>query len=159
MRIYGLDFTSAPRAVKPIACVSCSLDEDVLRIDCLAAFSSFETFENFLGSEGPWVAAIDFPFGQPRQLVENLGWPDHWESYVRASDSLGMEGFERLLATYREKRRPGDKHHYRTVDSYARAKSPMMMYRVPVGRMFLRGAPRLLRSPANILPTGTGPPK
>ncbi len=152
MRIYGLDFTSAPGPGNPIACAACVLENQVLSVHCLAALVNFETFENFLGSEGPWVAGIDFPFGQPRKLIEDLGWPSSWEGYVGCTESLNMQAFERLLNDYTEERAPGDKHHLRAVDREAGARSPMMLHRVPVGRMFLRGAPRLSRSPACILP-------
>ena len=152
MRIFGVDFTSAPGGRKPITCASTVLESSTLHVNCLASLTSLETFNNFLHSGGPWVAGMDFPFGQPRRLVENLGWPHSWEAYVEHSASLGMSGFESLLATYREQRPKGDKQHLRVVDREAGARSPMMLYGVPVGRMFFRGAPFLKRSGVSVLP-------
>lgn len=152
MRIYGLDFTSTPHDAKPIVCAACLLDGDVLRVHCLVSLASFDTFDNFLSSEGPWVAAIDFPFGQPRKLLEGLGWPMCWEAYVEQGAALGMQAFERLMGEYGAVRRKGRERHQRTVDRRAESRDPIRLDRTPVGRMFLRGAPHLLRSPACILP-------
>ena len=135
-----------------MSCVVSALDDQVLSVDCVAAVESFEVFENFLESSGPWIAGLDFPFGQPRRLIAALGWPESWEAYVRHLATLAMHDFETLLKQYREDRPPGDRHHLRVVDVRANARSPMMLYGVPVGRMFLRGAPRLERSSASVLP-------
>ena len=152
MRIFGVDFTSNPGSRKPITCVVSTLEDQVLSVDCLAAVESFEVFENFLESSGPWIAGLDFPFGQPRRLIAALGWPESWEDYVRQLEALTVHDFEALLKHYRQDRSPGDRQHLRAVDARADARSPMMLYGVPIGRMFLRGAPRLARSSASVLP-------
>ncbi|MDP8949396.1 MAG: hypothetical protein M3N00_04025 [Actinomycetota bacterium] len=36
--------------------------------------TNFEEFEDFSSREGEWIAGIDFPFGQPREPVQHLGW-------------------------------------------------------------------------------------
>ena len=58
---------------------------------------------------GPWIAGIDFPFGQSRTFIENIGWPDYWAGYVECAGSLGREGFRNALDAYRERRPFGDK--------------------------------------------------
>ncbi|MGC1955566.1 MAG: DUF429 domain-containing protein [Gammaproteobacteria bacterium] len=157
MRIFGVDFTSSPGSKKPITCVVSTLENQVLSVDCLAEVESFEVFENFLESSGPWIAGLDFPFGQPRRLIAALGWPESWEAYVRQLEALTMHDFEALLQHYRQDRSPRDRQHLRAVDARADARSPMMLYGVPVGRMFLRGAPRLARSSASVLPCRPSP--
>ena len=152
MRIFGLDFNAAPHLKQSIACTSCVLESQVLYVHCLALLENLDSFENFLNSEGPWVAGIDFPFGQPRKLVKNLGWPMRWEGYVGESDFLGLNGFETLLEQYRDTRPLGDKQYLRSVDSQANPKAPMSLRQVPLSRLFQRGAPRLLRSPVSVLP-------
>ena len=152
MKIFGLDFTSAPRLKKPITCAVCELQDDLLQVkDCLK-INSFAEFEAFLRLPGPWLAALDFPFGQPGKWLANLGWPATWESYVEAISSMGKTVFEEALLTYRKSRPIGDKQHLRATDIYAGACSPMMLHRVPVGKMFFQGAPRLLASGVSILP-------
>ena len=152
MRVYGLDFTSSPRRGKPITCVAATLHEQVLQVEGLVAFECFDTFENFLASPGPWIAGMDFPFGQPQKLRRNLGWPECWGEIARLVGDMGRAEFERVLTEYRDARVPGDKHHRRETDVLAHSQSPMTLYGVPVAKMFYAGAPLLERSRVNIIP-------
>lgn len=152
MRIYGIDFTSAPRREKPITCAVATFLEEILHIEGLVVFECFDTFENFLGSPGPWMAGMDFPFGQPKRLRRDLGWPDSWVEIAQLVGGMSLEEFERLLTEYREPRVPGDKHHRRDADVLAHSQSPMTLYGVPVAKMFYRGVPLLERSKVNIIP-------
>ena len=152
MRIYGLDFTSSPTRRKPITCAYCELQDAVLSIKTCLTMPSFVEFEAFLYSEGPWLAALDFPFGQPRKLIANLGWPQNWQGYMSIIASMNKGEFEDTMLSYRASRAPGDKLHLRTTDQLAGAISPMMLHRVPVGKMFFQGATRLFNSQINILP-------
>lgn len=152
MRVFGIDFTSAPRKRKPIACALCTVNGPRLSLDGFVSFETLEVFDNFLVQPGPWIAGLDFPFGQPRKLVENLDWPGSWAGYVSKVAELGLAGFAETLREYREAREPGDKQHLREADRRADARSPMMLHGVPVGRMFVCGAPRLLNSGASIVP-------
>ncbi len=152
MRVYGLDFTSAPRRAKPITCVAATLIEQALHVESLVGFESFDTFENFLGSPGPWIAGMDFPFGQPGKLRRNLGWPESWDEIARLVGDLSPTEFEQLLTEYRDARASGDKHHRRDTDVLAKSQSPMTLFGVPVAKMFYMGAPLLERSRVNIIP-------
>jgi len=152
MKIYGVDFTSAPDRNKPITCAECKLQDTHLRIQDCQKLVSFVEFEAFLCSSGPWLAALDFPFGQPSNLISNLDWPEQWEAYVQMIEAMGKKEFVVRLKSYGESRTTGDKLHLRTADVLANARSPMMLYRVPVGKMFFEGTTRLLRSNVSILP-------
>ncbi len=121
-------------------------------MDGLLELPSFEAFEGFLAASGPWVAGMDFPFSQPRKLIENLGWPETWEGVVGKIAGMSKAEFLDLLEDYRASRPAGDKQHLRQIDALADSRSPMMVYGVPIGRMFFEGAPRLLQSGASILP-------
>lgn len=104
MKIFGVDFTSVPSSKKPITCAQCRLDENGLSLENSFSNRSFDEFENFLQHPGPWVAGMDFPFGQPRKLIENMGWPQTWEGYVRHLSPLTKKDFDTLLKTYRDAR-------------------------------------------------------
>ena len=152
MRIFGIDFTSAPRAAKPMTCAVCQLDGDRLAVEDVALWTSFEDFESFLLRPGPWTAAVDFPLGQPRRLVQALHWPESWDEYVELVGQMTKAEFVELIDQYRQRQPPGDKHHLRTTDKLAGSCSPMMLYGVPVGKMFFEGAPRLQRAGVSVLP-------
>lgn len=152
MKIYGLDFTSAPTPKKPITLAECTLDENILEVRGNKALTDFSSFEAFLAAEDDWVAGIDFPFGLPRKLVTNLGWPELWEGYVQKISEMKKAEFGEVLRNYREPREKGDKQHKRRTDDLAGSCSPMMWYGVPVGKMLYEGAPRLFRSKSCVLP-------
>ncbi len=163
MRVFGLDFTSAPtsnrsQAVrrKRLTLVSAQLDSQVLTVENLQDLNGptvgdYSNFERWLQTSGPWIAGIDFPFAQPAALIAALGWPTtSWSSYVAHVRRLGKAAFEAQIIGYRGSKPPGRKHLRRPVDVWARSISPMMLHGVPVGKMFFQGAPRLLDSPASI---------
>jgi hypothetical protein len=152
MQIYGLDFTSSPTRRKPITCAHCELRDTVLIVKDCFTMPSFAEFEAFLNSDGPWLAALDFPFGQPRKLIANLGWSQNWQGYMSIIASMSKVEFEDTVHFYRASRLPGDKLHLRATDQLAGAISPMMLHRVPVSKMFFQGATRLFNSPISILP-------
>lgn len=152
MKIYGLDFTSAPSRRKPLVALGCTLGRDVLRVEDAREMAGFEEFEEFLASPGPWVCGMDFPFGQPRPLVEALGWPASWEGYVGAVAAMGKEAFEAAVRADMAARPKGSKWRYRLADRRSGSSSAMMLFRVPVGKMFFQGAPRLLASGVSVVP-------
>lgn len=152
MRIFGIDFTSSPSTSKPITQAECELRGDTLYVCLIRALPDFTSFEAALRVSGPWVTALDFPFGQPRKLIENLGWPGSWPEYVRMVGAMTKSEFETLLRNYQANRPNGDKRHFRAVDEKAGSCSPMQLDFIPVAKMFFEGSPRLLRSTANIVP-------
>ena len=152
MRIYGLDFTSAPSRRKPLILVGCTLEGRTLRLDGSEILTSFGELEGFLAAGGPWVCGMDFPFGQPRALVEALGWPPSWEGYVGKVSRLSKDEFEGAIKADMASRPPGSKFRYRLADRRSRSTSAMRLFRVPVGKMFYRGAPLLLRSGVSVEP-------
>lgn len=152
MRVYGLDFTSAPTRKKPLIAVACAFDGETLRVEDRETLDGFAGFETFLEAPGEWVCGMDFPFGQPRGLVEALGWPRDWEGYVGEVARLSREAFEGEIRADMATRPPGSKWRYRLADRRSGSSSAMMLFRVPVGKMFFRGAPRLLASGVNVVP-------
>ena len=144
MKIYGLDFTSAPGRKKPLIVLGCRLEGGSLRIEDSQTLTDFGGFEDFL--------RMDFPFGQPRSLVSALGWPQDWEGYVGKVGELSREEFEDGIRSDMATRPPGSKWRYRLADRRSHSSSAMMLFRVPVGKMFYRGAPRLLASGVRVEP-------
>ena len=159
MNVLGIDFTSRPTRRKPITCLHCTLEGDVLCAGDLEEWTDFAPFELALQRPGPWMAGIDFPFGQARRFIETIDWPRSWPDYVRHAQSLTRSEFREELNAYRRTRRIGDKEHRRQTDVAAGSVSPQKLYGVPVGLMFFEGAPRLLASNVTIPMLQDGDPK
>lgn len=144
MDVFGIDFTSTPSRRKPLVVARCSLSGAALRLVDIESFHTFAQFEHAIQRPGPWIAAMDFPFGQTRRFVEGVGWPADWSGYVAAAARLDRAGFRHLLEHYKAPRPAGDKEHRRVTDERAGAISPQKLYGVPVALMFYEGARRLL---------------
>ena len=152
MRVYGIDFTSAPRRAKPIVCSVGSLEETELRIEAIVEWTTFDPFEQLLTSLGPWFAGVDLPLGQPAGLVEQLGWPRRWEDYVCLVASMSRAEFVSTLEAFSSAQPVGQKHLFRAADRQVGACSPMMIYGVPVAKMFYEGATRIAKSDVAVMP-------
>ena len=150
MRIYGIDFTSRPQRSKPVTCMGCELEGTHLHALKLEEWTSFKEFEDALERPGPWIAGMDFPFGQSRTFIENIGWPNTWSGYVSHFAKFDRETFRQKLTDYKAQRQSGDKEHRRKTDIKAGSISPQKLYGVPVALMFYEGAPRLLNSGVTI---------
>jgi len=152
MKVFGVDFTSRPRKTKPITCAECQFDGQTLILTAINAFSSFGAFDAWLATPGAWIAGLDFPFGLPRKLIKNLGWPASWTAYMANIAGMTREDFVQLLEDYKRDRDSGDKEHLRDTDRQARAASPQKLYNPPVGKMFYEGATRLYHTFLSIEP-------
>jgi hypothetical protein len=144
LRIYGVDFTCAPRRAKPITVAGGTLIRNTLVIEQIERLESFEAFEAFLKRPGPWIGGFDFPFSLPRELVRDLGWPPAWPSLVAHCAAMTRMELRCALDAYRATRPPGSKYAHRATDRPAGSSSPMKLVNPPVALMFHEGARRLL---------------
>jgi hypothetical protein len=150
--VYGVDFTSAPRRAKAITVARGVLKERALHVRDVARLESFEAFDEFLNTPGPWIGGFDFPFGLPRELVQTLHWPEDWRSLVEHVRAIGKESFKESLDRVRESRPVGSKYIERKGDKRAGSSSPMKLVNPPVGLMFFEGAARLASAGVSVIP-------
>lgn len=150
MRIYGVDFTCAPRRAKPITVAVAVLDRKRLEIEAIERLPDFAEFEAMLARPGPWVGGFDFPFSLPRELVRDLGWPGEWPQLVAHCAAISRLEFRKFLDDYRASRPVGSKYVHRATDHPAGSSSPMKLVNPPVALMFHEGAPRVLGAGAHV---------
>lgn len=148
--VYGVDFTCAPRRAKPITVAHGLRECSTVHIREIERLASFEEFEALLARPGPWIGGFDFPFGLPRELVRDLGWPRGWEPLVRHCARMDRAAFRKALDDYRATRPAGAKYAHRATDLPAGSSSPMKLVNPPVALMFHEGARRLLASGAHV---------
>jgi hypothetical protein len=157
--IHGVDFTSAPRKVKPITVATGRLRAGRLELEALEDLDSFCAFEAWLARPGPWVAGFDFPFGLPRQALRDLDWPQTLPELTRYCTALGRPAFRAALDRHRAARPAGAKFCYRRGDASAAAHSPLKLVNPPVALMFLEGAARLVNAGVDIPGMVVGDPQ
>lgn len=156
MNILGVDFTSAPRRAKPIVAAEGFILESAIQITGIETLESFEAFEDLLARPESWIGGFDFPFGLPRELVRELGWPRDWRKLVDFCASLSRHEFRRILDAYRATRPTGQKYAHRRTDLPAGSSSPMKLVNPPVALMFHEGAPRLADAGVHVPGLATG---
>src|ERR1044071_1904674 len=150
MRIYGVDFTCAPRRAKPITAACADLKNNELRVEQIEKLQTFAEFEALLARPGPWIGGFDFPFSLPRELVRDLDWPTGWKALVRHCAAMPRQDFRQALDAYRNTRPVGRRYAHRATDLPAGSSSPMKLVNPPVALMFHEGAPRLAVSGISI---------
>jgi len=139
----GVDFTSTPHRAKAITVAHGFLGSKLLRIEKIERLENFQAFESLLRRPGPWIGGFDFPFGLPRELVRDLGWPAQWRKLVQFCGDLSRQELRGILDGYRATRPAGRKYAHRRTDLPAGSSSPMKLVNPPVALMFHEGAPRL----------------
>src|SRR6185436_1734357 len=99
---------------------------------------------------------FDFPFGLPRELVRDLGWPGNWRGLVQFCAGLSRGEWRGILDGYRATRAAGRKYAHRATDFPAGSSSPMKLVNPPVALMFHEGARRLLAAGVHLPALASG---
>jgi hypothetical protein len=142
--LAGIDFTSRPTRRKPITVALGALEHGVLRLARVESHESFEGLAAWLRTPGPWLAACDFPFGLPRELVETLGWPREWLPLMRHYAALTREEIRDTFSAFCDARPVGSKFAHRVCDGPAGSSPSMKWVNPPVAYMMHAGVPLLL---------------
>ncbi|MFO1341383.1 MAG: DUF429 domain-containing protein [Burkholderiaceae bacterium] len=142
--LLGVDFSSAPRAAKPIVAAWGRRAGAVLRLDSIEALPSLDAFSGLLQRAGPWLGAFDLPFGLPRELVQALGWPGEWLPLLRHYAGLSRAQVRDTFAAFCDARPVGSKFAHRACDGPAGSSPSMKWVNPPVAYMLHAGVPRLV---------------
>jgi hypothetical protein len=144
LRLLGVDFSSAPRAAKPIVAAWGRRAGVVLKLEAIETLTSFEAFDTLLHTPGPWVGGFDLPFGLPRELVQHLGWPTEWQALMAHYAGLSREQIRETFAAFCAARPAGSKFAHRACDGPAGSSPSMKWVNPPVAFMLHAGVPRLI---------------
>ena len=121
--LLGCDFSSSPSRRKPIVL---ALGERRGSRVVLASLQRFETLKDFgrwLAKPRCWVGGFDLPFGLPRELVQQLGWPLQWQACMRHYQSLTRAEIRDAFVAFCAARPVGGKFAHRATDGLGRAGS------------------------------------
>jgi hypothetical protein len=147
LRVYGVDFSSAPSTQKPITAAVCTLAGDGLVLHAVAPLPSLGHFEGFLAHEGPWLAGFDLPFSMPRALIEHFGWPSQsWQDFIRWYAAQPREWLRMQFKAFCAPRPYRSKYVYRRTDKPAGSSPAMRSTNTPVAWMAHAGAARILNA-------------
>ena len=148
--LIGCDFSSSPTRRKPIVLASGSAEKGRVLLQRLERIESLQAFENWLNQQRTWIGAFDFPFGLPRELVEQLGWPTDWPALMSHYASLSREDIRQTFAAFCAARPVGAKFAHRATDKPAGASPSMKWVNPPVAYMLHAGVARLRAAGAHL---------
>lgn len=157
--LHGVDFTSAPSRRKMITVASGRLVGAQWKLESLQSLASFSAFDTWLQQPGPWLAAFDFPFSLPRELVEQLQWPTVWRSLMAHLSTLTRNDMREAFMAFCATRAVGNKFAHRGSDQPAGASSSMKWVNPPVAYMLHAGVPCLLRAGVTVYGLHPGDPQ
>ena len=149
LEMWGVDFSSAPSARKPIVVARGVLVGSVLRLQRLDLLPRLVDFEALLATPGPWLGAFDFPFGLPRGFVQAQGLGDTAHALITALQlrcATRMD-FRALVDSWGNTQPAGRRLLHRATDGAMAglsSTSPLQTRYVPVGFMYYEGFSRLL---------------
>lgn len=158
MRVIGVDFSSSPSRRKRIVLASGECVGPTVRLVSLTSFDTLESFGVWLARPDAWVGGFDLPFGLPRELVQELGWPTDWRASVEYYAQLSRDDIRTQFAAFCDARPVGGKFAHRATDAPAGSSPSMKWVNPPVAFMLHAGVPLLLD--ANVFLPGlhTGDP-
>ena len=151
MQLWGVDFTSAPSARKPIVVALGVRAGAVLRLQALRRLPRMAEFEALLQTPGPWVGGFDLPFGLPRAFVQAQGLGDTAESVIAELQRRcpTRMDFRALVDGWGNTQPAGRRLLHRATDGAMpglSSTSPLQTRYVPVGFMYYEGFSRLVKA-------------
>lgn len=144
MHLLGCDFSSAPSRRKPIVVAHGHLRGKVVLLERLEPLQTLDAFSTWLEEPGDWVGGFDLPFGLPRELLQNLGWPQTWEASIRYLSGLSRAEIRAEFKAFCDTRPVGGKFAHRACDRPAGSSPSMKWVNPPVAFMLHAGVPRML---------------
>ncbi len=151
MQLWGVDFSSAPSARKPIVVAQGVRAGAVLRLQALRRLPRMAEFEVLLQTPGPWVGGFDLPFGLPRAFVQAQGLGDTAEAVIvelQRRCPTRMD-FRALVDGWGNTQPAGRRLLHRATDGAmpgVTSTSPLQTRYVPVGFMYYEGFSRLVKA-------------
>ena len=142
--LLGCDFSSSPSRRKPIVLAWGERHGSCVLLARLERFDTLDAWGAWLARPGRWVGGFDLPFGLPRELVEQLGWPRVWQDCMAHYRSLTREQIRSTFTAFCDGRPVGSKFAHRATDGPAGSSPSMKWVNPPVAFMLHAGVPRLL---------------
>jgi hypothetical protein len=149
-KFIGVDFSSAPSRRKPVVLAQGTRAGAAVRLDGWLRFETLPALGEWLAQPGDWVGGFDLPFGLPRELVEQLGWPTDWLALMRHYSGLSRDEIRATFAAFCAARPVGGKFAHRRCDGPAGSSPSMKWVNPPVALMLHAGVPLLIAAGAHL---------
>jgi hypothetical protein len=157
--LVGCDFSSSPTRRKPIVLAIGSVASGRVVLSGLERLESLQAFGDWLARPQAWVGGFDLPFGLPRELVEQLGWPLQWRACMQHYAGLTRAEIRSTFAAFCDARPVGGKFAHRAFDKLAGSSPSMKWVNPPVAYMLHAAVPLLLAAGVHLPGLHEGDPQ
>lgn len=157
--LVGCDFSSTPTVRKPIVLALGREARGRVVVDRIEKIATHEGFAKWLANPGDWVGGFDFPFGLPRELVEQLGWPLQWRECIAHYAQLSRAQIRETFAAFCDARPAGGKFAHRAFDKLAGSSPSMKWVNPPVAYMLHAALPPLIAAGVHMPGLHEGDPR
>ncbi|MDP3221872.1 MAG: hypothetical protein Q8M96_01930, partial [Rubrivivax sp.] len=162
--LWGVDFSSAPTARKPVVLATGLRVGSVLRLQGLRLLPRMADFETLLAASGPWLGAFDFPFGLPKAFVLAQSLGDSAQAVITELQRRcpTRMAFRALVDSWGNTQPAGRRLLHRRTDAAMpgiSSTSPLQTRYVPVGFMYYEGFSRLVQAGVHLPGLHEGDPK
>jgi hypothetical protein len=157
--LLGCDFSSTPTRRKPVVLALGQEAGGRVQLTRLEKFESLAAFGTWLQQPQAWIGGFDFPFGLPRALVEDLGWPTDWRACMQHYATLTRPQIREAFAAYCDARPAGSKFAHRKFDKLAGSSPSMKWVNPPVAYMLHAALPLLLEAGVHLPGLHEGDPQ
>ena len=154
--LLGVDFSSSPSRRKPIVMARGERAGTRVHLRSLETFETLDALGRWLAAPGHWVGGFDLPLGLPRELVQQLGWPQEWSACMRHYGQLSRAEIRDTFAAFCAARPAGAKWAHRATDRPAGSSPSMKWINPPVAYMLHAGVPLLLAAGVHLPGLHTG---
>jgi hypothetical protein len=148
--LVGCDFSSAPTRRKPIVMALGREARGRVVLERIEKIDTLPGFAHWIAQPREWVGGFDFPFGLPRELVEQLGWPLQWRACIEHYAGLSRAQIRATFAAFCDARPAGGKFAHRAFDMLAGSSPSMKWVNPPVAYMLHAALPALLAAGVHI---------
>ena len=111
--LLGVDFSSSPSRRKPIVMARGERAGTRVHLRSLETFETLDALGRWLAAPAHWVGGFDLPLGLPRELVQQLGWPQEWSACLRHYGQLSRAEIRDTFAAFCAARPAGAKWAHR----------------------------------------------
>ena len=154
--LLGVDFSSSPSRRKPIVMARGERAGTRVHLRSLETFETLDALGRWLAAPAHWVGGFDLPLGLPRELVQQLGWPQEWSACLRHYGQLSRAEIRDTFAAFCAARPAGAKWAHRATARPAGSSPSMKWINPPVAYMLHAGVPLLLAAGVHLPGLHTG---
>lgn len=123
----------------------------LVQLQRVVYLKTFDELDQALKSQAHWLGGFDLPFGLPRELVTQLGWPLNYADCMAHFCAMSRPQIRECFKRFCDARPVGSKFAHRQTDLPAHSSPSMKWVNPPVAYMMHAGVPLLIKAGVSLV--------